>query len=163
MEHKRHSAWDSKGRSEGSHIVFTTERVRQRHQLQQQHKQHVNHLQTCLCFCGAAARFPSAPSSLRFSYSISSYWSTCIFSSMTKGTSFPLPMGSPQEPIWPRGGKRLTWVPVRPHRFQLMFTVSVRPCSFPLYIQLLYLTASPEVFKLSHQKLKPQPDRKLVS
>lgn len=55
VEHKWHSAWDSRGMSEGSYIVLGTESFRQGHLLQHLHA--VTHLQMCLCFHGEAAKF----------------------------------------------------------------------------------------------------------
>lgn len=112
-------------------------------------------------FSGEAARFTSAPPSLRYSYSFPSSWSTCIVSFTAKDTSFPL-----QDPhrslMWSAGGERVTWLPVHPHRSQLMSSGPVCPHSFPLYNQLHCLAASPEVFKLQHQKRKTTALRKLA-
>lgn len=117
----------------------------QGHQTQLSHMHFVTHLWTCLCLCGAAARFASAPSPLRFSYSITRSWSICVFSSVTKGTSFPL-RDSHGNATWSGGGKRLTWAPVHPCRFQLTSHVRLS--------QLPYLTASPEVSKNSNSRLE---------
>lgn len=160
VQHKRHSAWDSEGKSEGSHIVFTAERVRQRRQILLQYKHIVTHLWTCLCFCGAAARFTSPLSSLKFSYSITNFWSMRIFSSMTKSTSFPL-WDSHRSPMWSGSSERLTWVLVHPHRFQLMFTVSLCPClshftpSFPTW-QLALRSSN---FNIRNEKKKKKSYR----
>lgn len=78
-------------------------------------------LWTCLCFCGAAARFTCVPLSPVFSYSCTDCGTTCILSFVTKDTSFLL-LDPHRNPAWSGGSERLTWILGHSRRFWLVVT-----------------------------------------